>query len=84
MLIDLSNVTEAEDIQKRIQALEPDEQAVCVLPTLPKAQFDKLVLSSRLPYFNRGCQPYVFSPGKWASTPVRLTFREYTRRTGYG
>ena len=54
MLIDLSNVTEAVDIQRRIQALEPDEQAVCVLPSLPKAQFDKLVLSSRLPTLTEG------------------------------
>ena len=56
-LIDLSDVTnasEAEDIQKRIQALEPEEQAVCVLPSLPKAQFDKLVLSSRLPTLTEG------------------------------
>ena len=53
-LIDLSDVTEAEDIQKRIQALKPDEQAVCILPSLPKVQFDKLVLSSRLPTLTEG------------------------------
>ena len=53
-LIDLSDATEAEGIQKRIQALKPDEKAVCILPSLPKAQFDKLVLSSRLPTLTEG------------------------------
>ena len=53
-LFDVTNASEAEDIQRRIQALEPDEQAVCVLPSLPKTQFDKLVLSSRLPTLTEG------------------------------
>ena len=53
-LIDLSDITEVNNIQRRIQALKPDEQAVCILPSLPKAQFDKLVLSSRLPTLTEG------------------------------
>ena len=53
-LIDLAAIKGVEDIQTQIQGLKPGEQAVCILPSLPKAQFNELVLSSQLPTLAEG------------------------------
>ena len=60
-LIDLGAIVSAPDregvaraVQERIDNLPLGDPAICILPSLPKHQFDDLVLSSRLPVLTEG------------------------------
>ena len=44
----------ARTVQEQIDNLPPGDPAICILPSLPKHQFDDLVLSSRLPVLAEG------------------------------
>ena len=44
----------ARAVREQIDNLPPGDLAICILPSLPKQQFEELVLSSRLPVLTEG------------------------------